>query len=183
MFNRNISVKEKFNCDVKRYIEDFKIGSPWKLIFIVDFYPVFLLRLEELTLHVYTPFKYLLNIFILFLRPFVNGMAGTRISRGAQVGGGLLLHRSVGVGIAAKAIIGENCTIYAGAYVANKANGLSAGAPVIGNNVQLMTGCKVVGGVTIGDNVIVGANAVVLTDIPEDSIAVGVPAVVKRKRK
>lgn len=50
------------------------------------------------------------------------------------------------------------------------------GAPVIGNRVDIGTGAKILGAITIGDDVAVGANAVVLTDIPPNSLAVGVPA-------
>jgi serine O-acetyltransferase len=54
--------------------------------------------------------------------------------------------------------------------------------PLIGNNVDLGCGCCVLGPITIGDNVQIGANAVVITDVPSNSIAVGVPAVVKPRR-
>lgn len=50
------------------------------------------------------------------------------------------------------------------------------GAPVIGNRVDIGTGAKILGAITIGDDVAVGANAVVLTDVPPNSLAVGVPA-------
>jgi serine O-acetyltransferase len=50
------------------------------------------------------------------------------------------------------------------------------GAPVIGNRVDIGTGAKILGPITIGDDVAVGANAVVLTDVPANSLAVGVPA-------
>ena len=53
---------------------------------------------------------------------------------------------------------------------------------VVGENVWLGTGAKVLDGVTLGDNVVVGANAVVAEDIPEGSVAVGVPARVVRRR-
>jgi serine O-acetyltransferase len=52
-------------------------------------------------------------------------------------------------------------------------------APCIGNNVDIGAGAKLLGAITIGDNVLVGANAVVLCDVPANSMAVGVPAVVK----
>jgi serine O-acetyltransferase len=52
-------------------------------------------------------------------------------------------------------------------------------APVIGNNVDIGAGAKLLGPIKIGDNVIIGANAVVLCDVPANSIAVGVPATIK----
>ena len=56
-------------------------------------------------------------------------------------------------------------------------------APTIGNNVDIGAGAKVLGPITIGDNVVIGANAVVLSDVPSNSVAVGVPAVVKTRNK
>ena len=52
-------------------------------------------------------------------------------------------------------------------------------APVIGNNVDIGAGAKLLGNIRIGNNVLIGANTVVLTDAPDDSLAVGVPATIK----
>ena len=54
-------------------------------------------------------------------------------------------------------------------------------APRIGNNVDIGAGAKVLGAIVIGNNVTIGANAVVTRDVPDNSLAVGVPAVVKPK--
>jgi serine O-acetyltransferase len=54
---------------------------------------------------------------------------------------------------------------------------------MIGNNVDIGAGAKLLGPIKIGDNVMVGANAVVLCDVPSNSIAVGVPAIVKPRVK
>ncbi|MGK2897381.1 MAG: serine O-acetyltransferase, partial [Burkholderiaceae bacterium] len=55
-------------------------------------------------------------------------------------------------------------------------------APVIGDNVDIGAGAKVLGRIRVGNNVMIGANAVVTRDVPDDCIAVGVPAVVKPRR-
>lgn len=52
--------------------------------------------------------------------------------------------------------------------------------PTIGDNVQIGAGAKILGKITIGDNVRIGANAVVLTDVPSNCIAVGIPAKIKK---
>jgi serine O-acetyltransferase len=57
------------------------------------------------------------------------------------------------------------------------------GAPYIGDNVDIGAGAKVLGKIRIGNNVLIGANAVVISDVPDNSIAVGVPAVIKVKNK
>lgn len=53
--------------------------------------------------------------------------------------------------------------------------------PVIGNNVQLHAGAMVIGGITVGDNAVVGAGAVVVKDVPPNCVAVGNPAKIIRK--
>jgi serine O-acetyltransferase len=54
-------------------------------------------------------------------------------------------------------------------------------AAVIGNNVDIGAGAKLIGPIRVGNNVSIGANAVVLCDVPDDCIAVGVPASIKRR--
>jgi serine O-acetyltransferase len=88
----------------------------------------------------------------------------------------MLVHTSFGIMIADGVVIGDDCRIYNGVCLVNKANFRREGQPRIGNNVTLGVGCKVLGGVTIGDNVVVGANAVVLRDVPSGQMAIGVPA-------
>jgi serine acetyltransferase len=70
--------------------------------------------------------------------------------------------------------IGSDFTVFEGVTVGN-IRGKSR-LPIIGNNVTLEAGCKVLGDVTIGDNVVVRANSLVLSDIPSNSIAIGNPA-------
>jgi len=57
-----------------------------------------------------------------------------------------------------------------------------AGAPMIGNRVDIGAGAKLLGAIRIGDDVVIGANAVVLQDVPANSLAVGVPAVIKPRK-
>lgn len=58
----------------------------------------------------------------------------------------------------------------------------NGGEPIIGNNVWIACGAKVLGPITIGDDVIIGANAVVVKDIPSHSVVAGVPAIVIKYR-
>lgn len=61
-----------------------------------------------------------------------------------------------------------------------RAHNIRGGVPVIGNNVHIGAGAVLLGDISIGNNVFIGANAVVLEDIPNDSIAVGIPARIKK---
>lgn len=71
--------------------------------------------------------------------------------------------------------LGNNCMIGQGVTIGGKP-GQNGGVPVIGNNCYLAAGCKVLGGVTVGDNCVIGANAVVTHDIPDNCVVAGVPA-------
>jgi serine O-acetyltransferase len=78
------------------------------------------------------------------------------------------------------ATFGDNCVIRDGVTVGLRRVDDPV-APQIGNNVDIGTGAKVLGDITIGDDVVIGANAVVLVDVPSNSIAVGVPAKIKSR--
>jgi len=97
----------------------------------------------------------------------------------AEIGAGTVLaHGGVGVVIHPDAIIGSNVLINSGVVIGGRSR---KGVPTIGDNVYLGAGCKVLGDVRVGAGAIVGANAVVTHDIPERSIAVGVPARVTKR--
>jgi len=93
----------------------------------------------------------------------------TKIGPGCKIG-----HRGIGVVINKDAELGVNVLIRAHVTIGKKNS--EEPAPIIGDNVTLGDGCKVLGDITVGNNVIIGANAVVVKDVPDDSIVVGVPA-------
>lgn len=97
-----------------------------------------------------------------------------KIGKGTKLGYG-----GMGVVIHRDSIIGENCKI-AQQVTIGKWEGRYPGVPIIGNNVYLSKGSVVFGGITIGDNVTIGANAVVNKPVPENAIVAGVPAKVIR---
>lgn len=70
--------------------------------------------------------------------------------------------------------MGENCIISSGCVLGNKTG--SFDGPTIGNNVEIAIGAKVIGPITIGDNVIVAPNSVVVKDVPANCIVSGIPA-------
>lgn len=111
--------------------------------------------------------------FVLFkLMEIVTGIslpASARIGKGFYIGhfGGIIVHSD--------AEIGENCSIGTGVIIGTRGVG-NVGVPTIGNNVYIGTGAKILGKIKIGDNVKIGANAVVVTDIPDNATAVGIPA-------
>ena len=93
------------------------------------------------------------------------------------IGGGLYIQHGFATMVSAKSI-GENCWINQQVTIGYKGED----CPVIGNNVSIHCGAKVLGGLTMGDNSVAGANAVVVKDVPENAIVGGVPAkVIKYK--
>ncbi len=104
---------------------------------------------------------------------FWSAVTGADIPLNAQIGGGLLLPHPNGVVIHPEAHIGVNCLIFQqvtiGTAGANR-------APVIGDHVDIGAGAKLLGGIHVGHHAKIGANAVVLIDVPTSRTAVGVPA-------
>lgn len=95
------------------------------------------------------------------------------IPTSVKIGKGTKLpHFGLGVVIHPKVIIGENCKIFQQATIGYR-NG--DGPPIIGDNVYIGTGAKILGKIKIGDNTKIGANAVVLKDIPSNATVVGIP--------
>lgn len=98
-----------------------------------------------------------------------------------SIGSNLKLpHQGLGVVIGPEVVIGNNVTIFQNITLGAKANGEKYSAPIIGDNVMIGAGACILGNVRVGNNVKIGANSVVLTDIPDNCMAVGAPAQIKK---
>ena len=82
-----------------------------------------------------------------------------------------------GVVVHPEAVIGPNCLLFQQVTIGS---GPRPGLPKLGGHVDVGPGAKILGGVTIGDHAVIGANAVVVSDVPAGAVAVGVPAVSRR---
>ena len=116
------------------------------------------------------PFSFLYKV----LRIVSEVSTGIELPCEAKLGRRFRIDHFGGIVISGDAIFGDDCIIRNGVTVGLKDTGQS-GSPILGNRVDIGTGAKVLGPIRIGDDVIIGANAVVLTDVPPNSIAVGVP--------
>lgn len=101
---------------------------------------------------------------------------GIEIHPGAKIGRGFVIDHGMGVVIGETTEIGDNVLIYQGVTLGGTGKETGKRHPTIGNNVVIGCGAKILGPVKIGDNAKIAANAVVLTDVPPDSTAVGTPA-------
>ena len=102
------------------------------------------------------------------------------ISVYAEIGPGFRILHVGGVVVGSRSHIGRNCEIRQGVTIGGNKGRILDGRtqPIIGDDVQIAAGAKVIGPVRVGDRCFIGANAVVLTDLPRDAIAVGIPATV-----
>ena len=114
------------------------------------------------------------------LYKLVQILTGIELPCEVVVGRNFVIDHFGGIVISGYAQFGDDCRIRNGVVVGLK-NVHEPLAPVIGNNVDIGAGAKVLGNIRIGNNVVIGANAVVLTDVPDNSLAVGVPAIIKQR--
>ena len=101
---------------------------------------------------------------------------GIEISRDTRIGSGLYIGHHGGIWVSEGAVIGDNCNISQGVTLGQQNRGPRAGCPVIGNNVYIAPGAKIIGRVQIGDHASIGANAVVVNDVAPHTGVGGIPA-------
>jgi serine O-acetyltransferase len=101
---------------------------------------------------------------------------GIDISRDARIGSGLYIGHFGGIFVSGGVIIGDNCNISQGVTLGQQNRGERTGCPVIGNNVYIAPGAKIIGRLKIGDFAAVGANAVVVNDVAPHTSVGGIPA-------
>jgi|SRR5579863_427120 len=115
--------------------------------------------------------RHLLWVFASVLRRVVAIITGVFIMPKAEIGPGLIIRGWSGIFVGAVKI-GANCTLNPFVMITN-------GTRRVGDNVYFGAGCKTLGDITIGNNVVVMPNSLVLTDVPDNTTIVGVPARIK----
>ncbi len=123
----------------------------------------------------------LLSLVYRILYKFVQIITGIELPCEVPIGRGFVIEHSGGIVVSGFASFGDNCRIRNGVVI-GLARVQDPCAPQMGNDVDIGTGAKLLGNIRIGNRVRIGANAVVITDIPDDSIAVGVPTIIKPRK-
>lgn len=137
---------------------------------------IFFYRISRwLYLH-HVPFLPKLITLLIFLMYNSKVPYHAKIGRGTKLGYG-----GMGVVIHSKAAIGDYCTIGQQVTIGG-GNSRYPGLPEIGNHVMIYKGAIVYGGIRVGDNAIIGANAVVNKPVPDNAVVAGVPARILRIR-
>lgn len=106
---------------------------------------------------------------------------GIEIHPGAKIGKGVFIDHGMGVVIGETAEVGDNVLIYHGVTLGGTGKDKGKRHPTVGNNVIIGAGAKVLGPIIIEDNVKIGANSIVLKNVPSGYTAVGIPATNKGK--
>jgi serine O-acetyltransferase len=150
------------------------------ILYVIFLYPGF----HILIFHRFAHFLY--RIKLKFLARLISQLArfltGIEIHPGAKIGNRLFIDHGMGIVIGETAEIGDDCTIYHGVTLGGTGKEKKKRHPTICNNVMIGCGAKVLGAITIGDNVKIGANAVVLKDIPSNNTVVGIPGEIVKKK-
>jgi serine O-acetyltransferase len=136
-----------------------------RILFTARLQAVFLLRLGQAVHSLFPPVA-------AFVKYANTVLTGADIALAASIGPGLRLFHPVGVVIGPDCIVGNRCTILQGTTLGAGVGG----SPVLGDDVFVGAGAKIFGRVTIGARSVVGANAVVLNSVPDNSFVGGIPA-------
>lgn len=170
---------KRLNYDLERILkEDPAAKSKFEVLLL---YP----SMHAIISYRLTHFLYNHKLFLLarLISQLCRFFTGIEIHPGAKIGKGLFIDHGMGVVIGETAEVGDDVTIYHGVTLGGTGKHTGKRHPTIGNNVFIGTGAKILGPITVGDNAKIGANSVVLHNVPEGATAVGIRAknIVKTK--
>lgn len=154
--------------------------GPWAIVEIVLTYPGF----HATLIHRLTHGLHNMGVPLLprLVSMFNRWLTGIEIHPGAQIGGGFFIDHGMGVVIGETSIIGDNCTLFHQVTLGGTGKETGKRHPTLLDNVVIGAGAKILGNITLGNNVYVGSNSVVLTDVPDDCTVVGIPGRIVKAR-
>ncbi|MDF2865197.1 MAG: serine O-acetyltransferase [Clostridia bacterium] len=138
--------------------------------------------LHAVIFHKITHFLYGKKLYFLsrLLSQIMRFLTGVEIHPGAVIGKRLFIDHGMGIVIGETAEIGDDCLIYHGATLGGTGKDVGKRHPTIGNNCMIGSGSKLLGPIVIGNNVKVGANAVVLENVEDNTTVVGINRKIKK---
>jgi len=119
--------------------------------------------------------KFSVYPFALIMLRHLRYKLGISISRETRIGSGFYIGHFGGIIVNGGCEIGKNCNISQEVTLGQANRGKNKGYPILGDNVYIGPGAKIIGAVRIGNNVAIGSNCVVTKDIPDNSVVVGIP--------
>ncbi len=155
------------NTDLYRYYGEISLKIFFKSYFLIPgFNYMVWFRIAEKTNN--SIIKYILHL--------KSIRFGIQIPVGTNIGKGFYIGHFGNIVINGQTVIGENCNISQGVTIGQSSRGKNKGYPTIGDNCYIGPGAKIIGNITIGNNVAIGANAVVTNDVENNAVVVGIPA-------
>jgi len=166
-----VKVIEDILADLRAPIENDPAANGWLEVALA--YPGF----HALVAHRLVHAIYRTGIPVLprVLSTFARFFTGIEIDPGARIGRGVFIDHGMGVVIGETAEIGDGCTIYQGVTLGGTSLARTKRHPTLGRNVTVGSGAAVLGAITIGDGARIGANSVVVKDVPPNATVVGIP--------
>lgn len=133
---------------------------------------------HALLMHRIAHFLYRIRLFFLsrIISQLSRFLTGIEIHPGARIGRNLFIDHGMGIVIGETAEIGNNCILYHQVTLGGTGKDRGKRHPTLGDRVFVSAGAKILGSVSIGSGSKIGANAVVLIDVPPNATAVGIPA-------
>ncbi len=120
--------------------------------------------------------KHILKLFAILWHKIIEITTGIDLPSRAEIGKGVYIAHFGGIFINENVKIGDYCTFSQDITIGVAGRGEKRGCPTLGDRVYLAPGCRIIGAISIGNEVAIGANAVVTKDLPDKAVAVGVPA-------
>ena len=117
-------------------------------------------------------FRILLDPIYFVLNGLIQILWGIEIPRATRIGPGLFIGHFGGITISSRAVLGSGCAVSQNVTIGIGGSGDKLGVPVLGNDVYIAPGARLFGKITVGNNVKIGANAVIYKSVPDNSIAV-----------
>lgn len=164
-------VDNVITSDLKRYTSELRYHNIWGGLLVPGFRYTYLLRRSA----TFNKASFLGILFRLLLKTYSNKY-GYQINPSTKIGKGLYIGHRGSIIVNSLSVIGDYCNLSPGVTIGQANRGIKKGSPVLGNKVWVGTNAVIVGGITIGDNVLIAPNAFVNHDVPSNSIVIGNPA-------
>jgi serine O-acetyltransferase len=133
-------------------------------------------RFGNWRMHVRKPWRAGFSLLYRSMFRYVRNHYGVEIPFSAKIGRRVVIEHQGGIVIHGCSVIGDDCVIRQGVTLGNRYMHSPFDAPVLGQRVNVGAGAKLLGGIQVGDDASIGANSVVLKDVPAGGTAVGIPA-------
>jgi serine O-acetyltransferase len=174
-----MNVFKLINSDYKKYKK--YGGNFFSIIFLTQgFWAIFQYRIAHFFYKKITffPFNFIFKVLMLLWQKGIEIVTGISIPSSAQIGHSFYIGHFGGIIFNANTIIGTNCNVSQGVTVGVSGQAESRGVPTIGDNVYIGVNSVIAGKINIGNNVLIGSCSLVTTNVEENSVLIGVPAIV-----